>query len=117
MNRNLRDGEGGTPFHRIFFAVLFALIVYGLLQAAVVALYARAAAKEFTRQVEAMATPQRQPDDAQPHRAVRPHLPSLPGPVQAKRDGKPQACIGGFIAHRLESGWDQGNDRCVAWGD
>ena len=43
-------------------------------------------------------------------------IPSLPGAIVARRDGAPEACIGGTIAWRDENGWQQRleNDAPVA---
>lgn len=43
-------------------------------------------------------------------------VPSLPGAIVARRDGAPEACIGGTIAWRDENGWQQRleNDAPVA---
>jgi len=43
-------------------------------------------------------------------------VPSLPGAIVARRDGAPEACIGGTVAWRDENGWQQRleNDAPVA---
>ena len=49
--------------------------------------------------------------------AARPaaaRLPVHPGPVEARKAGFPQACIGGFVSNRVEGGWSQTRQRCTA---
>jgi hypothetical protein len=78
MSRN-HSGNDGTPFSRIFGAVLLALIVYGLLQAAVTALLARAALDEVNRQVKAITDAPTPASVAMPRRMQRVHRPRYCG--------------------------------------
>lgn len=113
------DYETGTPFWRIFFAVLLAMCAYGLLKLAIVSLMARAAVEEATKQLQTIqqTAPQPRPAaryEAAPRRAVQPELPDYPGPLTAKRKGLQFACIGGYVSKRLPDGWDQSRNRCYA---
>lgn len=122
MPRNFsRDYEDGTPFLRIFFAVLLALIVHNLLQLMVASILARSAAEDLRRSLEQVQQSAPVVQDTGP--AVRdsydvsPQLPSMPGPIRAKSQGLSQACVNGRVTQRLPTGWQQGNSPCSAYSD
>ncbi len=119
-----REQETGTPFWRIVGAVFVALCLYGLLQTVVTVLVVRHAVEELERQFQVLlpdartqgggagATPA-----AARSAARRPGahaLPAFPGPVAARRDGRAQACIGGYVSQRVDGGWSQTRQRCSA---
>lgn len=117
-----RREEVGTPFWRIVGAVFVALCLYGILQTLVTMAVVRHAVKDLERQMHALLSePAPAPPAAAPtyrHRpAPRPAAPPLPGyagPVEARRVGYTQACIGGFVSNRIEGGWSQTRQRCRA---
>lgn len=122
MPRNFsRDYEDGTPFLRIFFAVLLALIAYGLLQLMVASLMARAAAEDLRRSLEQVQQPAAVVQNTVPaprsYEYSAPQLPSMPGPIRAKAQGLLQACVNGRVTQRLPTGWQQGNALCTAYSD
>ncbi|MBV2210290.1 MAG: hypothetical protein KUL77_12100 [Thermomonas sp.] len=121
-----RDDEGGTPFWRIFGAVLAALIVHSLLQAAVVALAARSAAdsfneslKEVTSQLEQAAPVQPASLPTSPYRSDQQpnRYPSMMGPVQAMQKKAAFACVNGKVTRIGGGTFDQSNERCSAYSE
>lgn len=119
-----REEEVGTPFWRIVGAVFAALCLYGLLQTVVTVALVRHAVKDLERQFQAVLS---SPNAAIPAPASapvttrtttpRPAAPRLPvhlGPVEARRAGFSQACIGSYVANRVEGGWSQTRQRCTA---
>lgn len=122
MSRNFgHDYEDGTPFWRIFGAVLLALVVYGLLQLLVASMMAKSAARELQRQIDTMPAPSSAvPASSSAHVVDRSGglpLPSLPGPIRANAQGLSQACVNGRVTRRLPAGWEQGSALCVAYSD
>ena len=122
MSRNLgRSLEHGTPFWRIFAAVLLALIVYGLLKLAVVSLMAKAAVEQIQQsvhEVERQAQPSPTPQPVAAYYAPQSsQYPSFPGPLEAKRRGEWKACVNRKVTLRVEGGWEQTNAPCVAYSD
>lgn len=122
-----KDYEEGTPFLRIFGAVLSALIVYGLLQAAVTALIAKSAIDSFNESMKDVTTQFEQTTPiAQPVTLPQPpfrssqqpnRYQSLMGPVQAMQKKAVFACVNGKVT-RIEGGtFDQSNVRCIAYSD
>jgi hypothetical protein len=119
--RPRRERESGTPFWRIVGAVLTALCLFGLLQTLIAIAVIRQTMEEFNRSIEALvprgapvATPAPPPAQPPARRQASPSLPAYSGPVEARRSGMPRACIGGFIAERVEGGWSQARQRCTA---
>lgn len=125
-----REEEAGTPFWRIVGAVFVALCLYGLLQTLVTVALVHHAMKDLERQFQALLTsqpaswptPAPSPTHSPTHRPPvsrpsAPRLPAYPGPVEARKTGFPQACIGGYISNRIEGGWSQTRQRCVAAGE
>lgn len=115
-----REEDTGTPFWRIVGAVFTALCLFGLLQTLIAVVLYRHAVEDLDRRIEALmlkpgesvfASP---PVAASAHRPAAPHLPVHPGPIEARRSGFPQACIGGFTSNRVEGGWSQTRQRCAA---
>ena len=114
-----RREEAGTPFWRIVGAVLTALVLYGVLQSLVTVMLVRHAVGELEQKiVSLMAIPSIQANEPRPQQPraglpapVRPH-PAYLGPVEARKAGQGQACIGGYVSHRVEGGWSQSRQRC-----
>ena len=117
-----REEEVGTPFWRMVGAVFVALCLYGLLQTLVTVALVRHAVKDLERQVHVLLS---SPDAAVsasapiPARTTTPRpiasrLPVHLGPVEARKAGFAQACIGGFVSNRVEGGWNQTRQRCTA---
>lgn len=115
-----REQEPGTPFWRIVGAVFTALCLFGLLHTVVTVIVVRHALDDLNRQIEALmpkqgesvfapAPPQTQARAPRPAAAP---LPAYPGPVYARRAGLQQACIGAFVANRVEGGWSHTRQRC-----
>ena len=122
MSRNFgHDYEDGTPFWRIFGAVLLALVVYGLLQLLVASMMAKSTARELQRQIDTMPAPSSIVPSSPSVRAVdrsnNVPLLSLPGPIRANAQGLSQACVNGRVTRRLPAGWEQGSALCVAYSD
>jgi hypothetical protein len=118
--RPRRERESGTPFWRIVGAVFTALCLFGLLQTVVAIAVIRQAMDDFNRSVEALVprvspatAPASPPTQTVPRRRAVPSLPAYPGPIEARRAGLPQACIGGFVSDRIEGGWSQTRQRCM----
>ncbi|NLG59380.1 MAG: hypothetical protein GX538_04355 [Gammaproteobacteria bacterium] len=117
-----REDEAGTPFWRIVGAVFVALCLYGLLQTVVTVALVRHAVKDLERQFHALlsspdaaaAAPAPVPARPTAARPAAARLPVHPGPVEARKAGFPQACIGGFVSNRVEGGWSQTRQRCTA---
>ena len=115
-----REEEGGTPFWRIVGAVFVALCLYGLLQTLVTVALVRHAVKDLERQFHALLSSPEAPPAPAPtptrtttQRPIAPRLPVYLGPVEARRAGFAQACIGGFVSYRVEGGWSQTRQRCT----
>lgn len=118
-----RHEEPGTPFWRIVGAVFVALCLYGILQTLVTMAVVRHAVKDLERQMQSLFSEPASPGApaaaaTHPYTpAPRPATPALPGyagPVDARRAGQSQACIGGFVSNRVEGGWSQTRRRCRA---
>lgn len=117
-----REEEAGTPFWRIVGAVFVALCLYGLLQTLVTVVLVHHAVKDLEQQFHALlssldaASPAPAPIAARTTtpRPSAPRLPAYLGPVEARRAGFTQACIGGFVSNRVEGGWSQTRQRCTA---
>lgn|GEM_PF-2304573 len=117
-----REEETGTPLWRIVGAVFVALCLYGLLQTLVTVALVRHAVKDLDRQLHALlsnpgsasAAPAPIPTRTTTPRPSAPRLPAYLGPVEARRAGFTQACIGGFVSNRVEGGWSQTRQRCTA---
>lgn len=118
-----RTLEDGTPFGRIFAAVLLALIVYGLLEFAFVSWRQKSelqklqqSLNEFERQMQDATVVQSPPSVASPVRRSSSY-PSYPGPIEAKRRGEWKACVNRKVTLRLNGGWEQTNAPCVAYSE
>lgn len=117
-----RREEAGTPFWRIVGAVFVALCLYGILQTLVTMAVVRHAVKDLERQMQTLfaepASPgvpaAAAPTYTPAPRPAAPALPGYAGPVDARRAGQAQACIGGFVSNRVEGGWSQTRRRCRA---
>ncbi|MGY1409830.1 hypothetical protein ACW5EG_09670 [Luteimonas sp. A611] len=118
-----REEDSGTPFWRIVGAVFTALCLFGLLQTLIAVVLYRHAVEDLDRRIEALMPKQGESVFAPPpaptpaHRPAAPRLPVHPGPIEARRAGFPQACIGGFTSNRVEGGWSQTRQRCTAAGE
>lgn len=123
MSRNFgrNSSEDGTPFGRIFGAVLLAMIVYGLLKLAVVSLMAKAAVDQFQQSVSEVERQAPHVVDRSPssgnYAPESSQLPSYPGPIQAKRQGEWKACVNRRVTLRVEGGWEQTNAPCNAYSE
>ena len=113
-----REEESGTPFWRIVGAVFTALCLFGLLQTVVAVVVIRQAVEDFNRSIEALVqdapvfAPAPQSMQAPAPRPTAAPLPAYPGPVYARKAGLQQACIGAFVANRVEGGWSHTRQRC-----
>lgn len=120
-----REKEVGTPFWRMVGAVFVALCLYGLLQTLVTVALVRHAVKDLERQFHTLLSspnasvvaPAPIPTRTTTSRRTAPHLPVHPGPIEARRAGLAQACVGGFVTSRVEGGWSQTRQRCTATSD
>lgn len=109
------DYEDGTPFWRIFSAVLLAMIAYGLLKFAVLSLMAKAAVDAITSSTPVQTQPAvHEAPVSREYEAVPEVSPLLPGPLEARRTGASQACIAGYVSERLPDGWSQSKIPCRA---
>lgn len=116
-----RDTQDGTPFVRIFAAVLLALIAYGLLEYLVVSRIQKMELEKFQRSISAELSKQQSTSRDTPsptyYAPESTQYPSLPGPIQAKRAGQWKACVNRRVTLYINGGWDQTSAPCNAYSD
>src|SRR5690606_41403668 len=108
------------PFSRGARAVFTPLALDGLLQPLATVAVVRHAVKDLERQLHALLSepastsmPATAPAYTPAPRPAVPRLPAHVGPVEARKAGHSQACIGGFVSNRVEGGWSQTRPRCT----